>query len=237
MYDNNNKLTCYCNKAAHAYFVKMATNSSDLYITNVEYMIEDCDEDREDEIVSERSYKRTTDDQETELTEPEDNETTDDVTMQCNASSSSGSTSEFLPLEKAKSHVWKYFGFPAQSGEFIEKDKRLRKEVFCKLCKRSLSYKGNTTNMIVHLQYHHAAAYSELETPMKSKSGFKLSATRLNGQCSIEDSFKKLLPLSRSSSRWKALTNAVCYFLAKDLHPVATVNDPGFQHMLKVFEL
>ena len=41
---------------------------------------------------------------------------------------------EFLPLVKAKSPVWWFFGFPAHSGEYIENDKRCRK-VFCTLCK------------------------------------------------------------------------------------------------------
>jgi len=31
---------------------------------------------------------------------------------------------KFLPLEKAKSLVWEYFGFPARSGVYVEKDKR-----------------------------------------------------------------------------------------------------------------
>jgi len=56
------------------------------------------------------------------------------------------------------------------------------------------------------------------------------------GQLSIEESFGKLVPLSRSSTRWKSLTNAVCQFLARDLVPIDTVNDTGFWSMLKVFE-
>ena len=62
---------------------------------------------------------------------------------------------ELLPLEKAKSAVWNYFGFPAQSGEFIEKDNKKRTTVFCKLCPKQLPYHGSTTSMMVHLQYNH----------------------------------------------------------------------------------
>ena len=50
-------------------------------------------------------------------------------------SSISDTVVEFLPLEKAKSPVWRFFVFPARSGEYVEKDKRCRKEVFCTLCK------------------------------------------------------------------------------------------------------
>ena len=66
---------------------------------------------------------------------------------------------EYLPLEKAKSPVWKYFGFPAQEGQILEPDKKKRQTVHCVMCKQSLSYKGNTTNLIVHLQYNHKDEY------------------------------------------------------------------------------
>ena len=156
----------------------------------------------------------------------DDDETTTDRTHECDGGSSGTSLSatsnvtavtEFLSLEKAKSIVWNYFGFPARSGKFIQKDKRLRKEVYCKLCRRSLSYKGNTTNMIVHLQNRHSAVYSDIVDQLKTTGSAHSSAPLLKDQLSIKDSFKKLTPMSRSSSRWKALTNSVCYFLAKDL--------------------
>jgi len=142
---------------------------------------------------------------------------------------------EYLPLEKAKSVVWTHFGFPACSGKFIQKDKCLRKEVFCKLCKQSLSYKGNTTNMIVYLQSRRPTEFNKISDQLKSGGGAQSSTTLPTGHPLIHDSFKKLTPLW-SSSRWKTLTNSVCYFLAKDLHPLSTVNDPGFLHMLKIFE-
>ena len=90
--------------------------------------------------------------------------------------------------------------------------------------------------MIVYLQSRHSAVYSEIVDQLKTTGSAHLSAPLPKDQSSIEDSFKKLTPLPRSSSRWKALTNSVCYFLAKDLQPLSTANDQGFLHMLKVFE-
>ena len=72
-----------------------------------------------------------------------------------------GSNVEYLPLEKAKSPVWKYFGFLAQQGNFLELDKKKRQTVYCK---QSLSYKGNTTNLIVHLQYNHKDEYDSVSS-------------------------------------------------------------------------
>ena len=60
---------------------------------------------------------------------------------------------EFISLEKAKSAVWDYFGFPAVNGQFKEKEKKKRTEVYCKLCPKRIQYQGSTTNMLVHLQY------------------------------------------------------------------------------------
>ena len=90
--------------------------------------------------------------------------------------------------------------------------------------------------MIVHLQNRHSTAYSKIVDQLKTTGSAHSSAPLPKDQPSIEDSFKKLRPLPCSSSRWKALTNSVCYFLAKDLHPLSTANDRGFLHMLKVFE-
>ena len=90
--------------------------------------------------------------------------------------------------------------------------------------------------MIVHLQSRHSAAYSEIVDQLKTTGSAHSSASLPKNQPSIEDSFNKLAPLPRSSSRWKALTTSICYFLAKDLHPLSIVNDQGFLHMLKVFE-
>ena len=51
--------------------------------------------------------------------------------MSTYSSSVSDSTSEChdsrheqLKLEKAKSPVWEYFGFPAENGQYLEKDKK-----------------------------------------------------------------------------------------------------------------
>lgn len=77
------------------------------------------------------------------------NEITTNRTHKCDGSCSSANLSgtngltavtRFLPLEKAKSIVWNYFGFPVQSGNVIQKDKHFQKEVYSKLCKKSLSY-------------------------------------------------------------------------------------------------
>ena len=201
------------------------------------------DEEDEVELVMEESSVVDSYEMENEVTELEldDDESDRDRNVESEikgnpAASSPDTLAEFLPLEKAKSPVWRFFGFPSRSGEYVEKDKRRRKEVFCTLCKLRLNYTGSTTNMIVHLQYRHVAEYNELVSLLqKSKSSEQTKLSKLQlprGQLSIAESFGKVMPLTQSSTRWKRLTSAVCQFLAKDLVPI----DAGFWSMLKVFE-
>ena len=65
-----------------------------------------------------------------------------------------GTNFDLLALEGAKSKVWRYFGFPAREGEYIEPVKKLQKYVYCKICRKKLNYVGNTTNLAVHLKHH-----------------------------------------------------------------------------------
>ena len=96
------------------------------------------------------------------------------VTEAGSESSSERSTVELLPLEKAKSGVWAYLGFAAKNGEFVVKDKRKRSEVFGKLCRKQLHYVGNTTNLLVHMQYHHASEYSKIPKETQPKTTAKI---------------------------------------------------------------
>ena len=74
---------------------------------------------------------------------------------------------ELLPLENSTSLVWIFFGFPSCDGKMIERDKKKRKRVFCKLCKRNYSYVGNTTNLWQHLEESHIEEYRQAEEEAK----------------------------------------------------------------------
>ena len=69
---------------------------------------------------------------------------------------------ELLPLPGSKSMFWGFSGFPAKDGQFIEKDKKKRKEVICKTCKREFAYTRSTTNLISHLRNNHTKEYTTM---------------------------------------------------------------------------
>ena len=155
------------------------------------------------------------------------------------ASESSNELRELLPLEKAKSTVWEYFGFPAENGEFTEKDKKKRSEVFCKLCPKKMNYQGNTTNMMVHLQYYHRSEYVKVKEKSKVKRTQPSRTTNLttsDRQPSITEAFHQMEPLPKTSKRWKQLNNSVCLCIAKDMLSISITSNCCFRSMLHAFE-
>lgn len=142
---------------------------------------------------------------------------------------------EVRPLEGSKSEVWKYFGFPAANGKFIEPDKKKRKQVLCKIlgCTKDVKYSGNTSNMIFHIRQYHPSVLPRLSNVSSSSSSKRDQGSK---QLSISEAFEGHIPLPKTSARWKKLTESVCYFLAKDMNPIDTVNDPGFRKMIREFE-
>ena len=105
------------------------------------------------------------------------------------------------------------------------KDKKKRTSVFCKLCSKELRYRGTTTNMTVHLKYHHRSEYEKV----KAKGDTAQSTVqRPEGQQSITDAFQHLEPLPCTLPRWKILTSSVCYYIAKDMMPFSTKTKRGF---------
>ena len=69
----------------------------------------------------------------------------------------------------------------------------------------------------------------ELKEPSKTNSS--------DAQKQLKESFVAHAPLSHSTTRWKKLTEAVCYYIAKDMLPLDMVSGEWFLHMIKEFEL
>ena len=70
-----------------------------------------------------------------------------------------------------------FFGFPAKDGQFVEKDKKKRNEVTCKLCFQVLKCVSNTTNMRFHLQTRHHREYAAMEPQERTRPASSGSST------------------------------------------------------------
>ena len=70
---------------------------------------------------------------------------------------------ELISLEGCTSKIWMYFGFPGKDEQFLEKDKRKRNEVTCRVCSKRFKYCGNTSNMWLHLSTVHPNDFATME--------------------------------------------------------------------------
>ena len=55
-------------------------------------------------------------------------------------------------------------------------------------------------------------------------------------QTTLTQAFDKGTPYDKSSKRWKEVTEAVTFYLAKDMVPFKTVENEGFKRLLKVVD-
>jgi len=89
------------------------------------------------------------------------------------------------------------------------------------LCMNLLFYKGNATNMMIHLPNHH-----KIENRRAQEKEKVTGATTLQpSQHTIEHSSELTSPIPKSSAKWKTLINLICYCIIKDMLPINTNND------------
>ena len=83
--------------------------------------------------------------------------------------------------------------------------------------------------MMVHLQYNHRTKFLKVKAKASAATQAQSASQQKNKQPSVIESFELLQPIPQSFKRWKALTNPVCQYLAKDMMPFSTVTKVGFQ--------
>ena len=144
------------------------------------------------------------------------------------------SDSELVPKIGTKSVVWEYFGLErGVEGRPIDDG-----SVVCRSCRRRvLARNGNTSNLLAYLKANHAKIHSEVKAAMSNKvktSVQKTTPTPVNSQPTLVESITKSQRYERRGKKWKELTDAVTYFVAKDCLPIYTVEKPGFKRLLSL---
>ena len=167
----------------------------------------------------------------TTRTQTERNESNVPRVLQC--------LSQKMAVLVAKAHtsspVWAYFGFEAAQ------DGKVRNEELatCRLCARKISTKGrNTNNLFCHLGNHHPTEYNLAKIPARNatSSSTTSSAGSSAAQPTITDTLTLATKYARNSKRWKELTDAVTFYITKDMLPMYTVEKPGFKQLLSTFD-
>ena len=133
-----------------------------------------------------------------------------------------GETRLLVKKPNCKSVVWTYFGLEADDMGIPLRDKE--DSPICKTCKKAVLAKGgNTSNLLTHLRDHHPDLYSEV-TSSNSQAAKR--------QPTLQEVVDKSKGYNPKSSRAQELYRAVAYCIAKDMHPLCTVERPGFQHLV-----
>ncbi|XP_013860010.1 zinc finger BED domain-containing protein 1, partial [Austrofundulus limnaeus] len=139
------------------------------------------------------------------------------------------SEEELVAKRGSSSVIWNWFGFKQADTE--------QKVVLCKVCRQTVTSKdSNTTNLFHHLKHKHKPEY-EASQKMRYDAAEALALTSkakkpTTTQTKLADAFVHSTPYDSQSKRWKALTEAVAFCLAKDMLPLRTVEKDGFRRMI-----
>ncbi|XP_041093515.1 E3 SUMO-protein ligase ZBED1-like [Polyodon spathula] len=142
-------------------------------------------------------------------------------------SSHSKEKEDLIPKKCSSSAVWAFFGFKSTDVK--------QTTILCKKCWNVVPAKGgNTSNLFHHLRHRHPVEYRKcIEKRSSDKPGKHAAIENLT---SVSESVSNVAPYEPDSKRWKQITDAVTYHLAKDMVPVHTVKQSGFQKLLKVID-
>ena len=92
--------------------------------------------------------------------------------------------------------------------------------------------KYNTTNLIKHIQKHHAKEHAEFLQLNKTKGAGDSTAQQLT----LADALQRWEKFPTESLKASAITQKVLEFIVLDAQPMSVVEDEGFRCLLEKFK-
>lgn len=141
---------------------------------------------------------------------------------------------------RAKSKVWKYFGFDTDADGCILHWKR----IYCRICMNQIAYSGNTSNLSYHLEKNHPIEFSEFvksnADQMREVFATVFPRTKTEPSVShVQHLNQETTPrqsLDYETRRHGDLTAAVVTFLCEGLYPVSLVEEPAFKTLMSTVD-
>ncbi|XP_070258796.1 E3 SUMO-protein ligase ZBED1 [Myotis yumanensis] len=151
-----------------------------------------------------------------------------------NAHPSSSSPSSDLKLvahPRAKSKVWKYFGFDTDAAGCILQWKK----IYCRICRAQIAYSGNTSNLSYHLEKNHAEEFCELvkSNTEQMREAFATAFSKLKPPPPDTAGAAAQQQLTAQDTRQQELTAAVLGLICEGLYPATIVEEPTFRALLR----
>ncbi|XP_078401208.1 E3 SUMO-protein ligase ZBED1-like [Cetorhinus maximus] len=147
-----------------------------------------------------------------------------------------GSTSDLKLVchPRAKSKVWKYFGFDTDAEGCILQWKK----IYCRVCRAQIAYSGNTSNLAYHLEKNHPSEFHQVVKSNAEQAREPFTSNFLKSESegtylSNQDAIFKTC-YSQDSKRHQELTSMVTNFICEGLYPVSVVEEQTFKKLLKM---
>lgn len=147
-----------------------------------------------------------------------------------------GSTSDLKLVchPRAKSKVWKYFGFDTDAEGCILQWKK----IYCRVCHAQIAYSGNTSNLAYHLEKNHPNEFHQVvkSNGEQTKDPFPSGPLKHESEgahLSMQDAILKTT-YSQDSKRHQELIWVVTSFICEGLYPLSVVEEPTFKKLLKM---
>ncbi|MBN3293074.1 ZBED1 protein, partial [Polypterus senegalus] len=135
---------------------------------------------------------------------------------------------------RAKSKVWKYFGFDTDAEGCILQWKK----IYCRICMAQIAYSGNTSNLSYHLEKNHPDEFCEFvkSNTEQMREAFATAFSKLKPETSqhyVQDTIIMKPSYVYENRKHQDLTSAVIGFICEGMYPVSVVDEPTFRALLK----
>ncbi|OCT94090.1 E3 SUMO-protein ligase ZBED1-like [Xenopus laevis] len=138
---------------------------------------------------------------------------------------------------RAKSKVWKYFGFDTNAEGCILQWKK----IYCRICMAQIAYSGNTSNLSYHLEKNHPDEFCEFvkSNTEQMREAFATAFSKLKPESSQQVVQETLIMKNTHSFENKKhleLTSAVISLICEGMFPASILDEPTFKNLLKTAE-
>ncbi|XP_026563227.1 zinc finger BED domain-containing protein 1 [Pseudonaja textilis] len=147
---------------------------------------------------------------------------------------SSPSDLKLVAHPRAKSKVWKYFGFDTNAEGCILQWKK----IYCRICMAQIAYSGNTSNLSYHLEKNHPDEFCEFvkSNTEQMREAFATAFSKLKPESSqqvVQDNLIMKTNHNYENKKHQELTSAVISLICEGLHPPSIVDEPTFKSLLR----
>lgn len=135
---------------------------------------------------------------------------------------------------RAKSKVWKYFGFDTNAEGCILQWKK----IYCRICMAQIAYSGNTSNLSYHLEKNHPDEFCEFvkSNTEQMREAFATAFSKLKPESSqqvVQETLIMKTSHNFENKKHQELTSAVISLICEGLYPPSIVDEPTFRTLLR----